>query len=181
MDCRRPFPTEQMRGRLCKRCSNREREEQRKMSHKREVTKALAQLNKKLEAAQSGSPALSEITFHLSSILGGPEKIAELIVEEMERVRHDPNFKPQLVQKYLTSIIRMITVENASRQETLDMSDVNDEDLRAVLRDVAIETLKEDPELLQEVIDAVQEGCNQGVGASQDGRAETLSTTAESE
>mgnify|MGYP006908206853 CR=1 FL=1 len=143
------------------------------MAEQRAIAAACREISKALKTREA-SRDLPDLLAAFKQKVGGVERIAEMMVEDVQRVRGEGlppeelavfHHKEQVIQRYHQMFASMMKAND--EKVNADLSGIADDDLKATLislvqdlvksdsafrRDVAIEALREDPGLLAELL-----------------------------
>ena len=177
--CLQPKLLEELKAGRCPACHtkwNKERRDRREMVEKKEIVKACRQFNDAvaLVRKENREPDMPVILEKFLTNIGGADALSDLLFADFQKARgadipeeQQQHVRPQhaIVQKYYQMVMQMIQTQDDKYSS--DITGLTDEDLQATLlgvvmglvrddphfrREVAIEALKEDPNLLDELI-----------------------------
>lgn len=131
------------------------------MADKRAIAQASRQFLSAIQSSKAKDVAdMPIILDRFKQQVGGTEAIADMLVEDFQRVRGANlppeekeifHYKEQIIQKYHQILLREIG-EKDNRISQYDLSSLTEDDLRSILLPLAIDMIRKDPAFRADVL-----------------------------
>lgn len=113
----------------------------------------MKEFHQKLQQVGSSAPDLSAVTTDLFNKIGGVAGFTGQYAQFLQGLWTDEKVLPSVILKSFQGLTKMVEMENQNRVNIGDLSGMNEDDMFALLRSVAIDMLKADTELFESVAD----------------------------